>query len=147
MNLLSKNAPLEESIARMRSVLEEVGCGLNFSAEKHPLEHCYSVNLASTEAPNHIYSNGKGVCSEASMASALGEYIERLQTNNFFIDFHLPGRRYYPDEAVFGFDEPYIDDALRAVYDPHGEMGDEEWVDFNSDYEKVIAVAQESGYV
>ena len=31
-----------------------------------------------------IYSNGKGIVSDASMASALGEYIERLQTNNFY---------------------------------------------------------------
>ena len=135
MKILSKNAPVEESIARMRAALDTVGCGLNFSAEKHPLDHCYSVNLASVEAPNHIYSNGKGVCSEASMASALGEYIERLQTNNFFIDFHLPGRSYYPDEVAFGFDEPFLCDELRSVYDPHGEMGDEEWIDFNSDYE------------
>ena len=89
MNLLSKNASLEESIARMRSTLETVGCGLVFSQEKHPLEHCYSVNLASTEAPNHIYSNGKGVLSDASVASALGEYIERLQNN--FSSIFPPG--------------------------------------------------------
>ena len=149
MNLLSKNAPLEESIARMRSTLETVGCGLVFSQEKHPLEHCYSVNLASTEAPNHIYSNGKGVLSDASVASALGEYIERLQTNNFFIDFHLPQRRYYPDEVAFGFDEPYLDDDLRGIYDPHGEMADEDWIDYNSDYDdKIVSlpfVKQSSG--
>lgn len=138
MKILSKNAPLEESIAAMRDALERVGCGLNFSAEKHPLRHCYSVNLASTEAPNHIYSNGKGICSEASFASALGEYIERLQTNNFFIDFYLPGRRYYPDEKVFSFDEEYLSRDLRKIYDPHGEMGEEELVDFNSDYEENI---------
>ncbi len=138
MKILSKNAPLEESIAVMRTALEKVGCGLSFSAEKHPLQHCYSVNLASTEAPNHIYSNGKGICSEASYASALGEYIERLQTNNFFIDFYLPERRYYPDEKAFGFDEEYLCDDLRAIYDPHGEMSDEEWVDFNSGYEDKI---------
>lgn len=141
MNLLSKNAPLEESIERMRSVLKEAGCEMTFSAEKHPLQHCYSVNLASTEAPNHIYSNGKGILSEASFASALGEYIERLQTNNFFIDFYLPGRRYYPDEVAFGFDEEYLAPDLRNIYDPHGEMNDEDWIDFNSDYEdKIVAL-------
>lgn len=141
MKILSKNAPLEESIERMRSVLNDVGCGLKFSAEKHPLQHCYSVNLASTEAPKHIYSNGKGTCSEASFASALGEYIERLQTNNFFIDFYLPERRYYPDERAFGFDEAYLSGELRAIYDPHGEMSDEEWIDFNSAYEdRIVAL-------
>ncbi len=78
MNFLSKDAPLEDSIAKMAAVLEEVGCETTFSHEKHPLEHCYSVNLASVEAPNYIYSNGKGIVSNASMASAFGEYIERL---------------------------------------------------------------------
>src|SRR5574340_444898 len=87
MNLLSKTAPLEVSIAKMKYVLTDAGCEIAFSEERHPLEYCYSVNLTSVEAPKHIYSNGKGILSEASMASALGEYIERLQTNNFFIDF------------------------------------------------------------
>ena len=94
MNFLSKDAPLEESITKMQDVLADVECKTTFSHEKHPLEHCYSVNLTSAEAPRHIYSNGKGIVSNASMASALGEYIERLQTNNFFIDFHLPNRKY-----------------------------------------------------
>jgi len=138
MDLLSKNAPLEESIEKMHSALREAGCEMVFATEKHPLQHCYSVNLASVEAPNHIYSNGKGVLSAASTASALGEYIERLQTNNFFIDFHLPERHYYPDEKAFGFDEAYLSDELRRIYDPHGDMADEEWVDFNSDYEDKI---------
>jgi len=141
MNLLSKNAPLEASIARMHTVLEAVGCRMTFSAEKHPLEHCYSVNLASVEAPNHIYANGKGICSEASTASALGEYIERLQTHSFFVDFHLPQRDFYPDAVAFEFGGGYLNDELRAVYDPEGELDDTDLVDFNSDYEeKVVAL-------
>ena len=115
MNFLSKNAPLKESIENMRAVLADVGCKTTFSNEKHPLEHCFSVNLTSVEAPGHIYSNGKGVVSDASMASALGEYIERLQTNNFFVDFHLPDRKYYPDEVAFEFGGAYLNDELRAV--------------------------------
>ena len=89
MNLLSKTAPLEKSIQKMRDVLLDVGCEVVFQEQIHPLTNCYSVNLSSTETPRHIYSNGKGIESDASVASALGEYIERLQTNNFFIDFYL----------------------------------------------------------
>ena len=141
MNLLSKNAPLEESIAKMQNVLASVGCETTFSQEIHPLSHCYSVNVASVEAPNHIYANGKGSLSEASMASALGEYIERLQTNNFFIDFYLPNRKYYPDEVAFDFDGGYMNDALRTLYNPDGEMHDSDLVDYNSDYkDKVVAL-------
>ena len=141
MNLLSKNAPLEESIAKMKAVLADVGCEMTFSQQKHPLAHCYSVNLASTEAPRHIYSNGKGIVSDASVASALGEYIERLQTNNFFIDFHLPSRKYFPDEVAFDFGGGYLNDELRSVYDPDGELGDEDLVDYNSDYtDRIVAL-------
>lgn len=125
----------------MEAVLAEVGCEATFSDEKHPLENCYSVNLASIEAPRHIYSNGKGIVSDASKASALGEYIERLQTNNFFIDFYLPNRKYYPDEMAFGFDEKYLSDELRAIYDPHGELDEDDFVDYNSDYlDKIVAL-------
>ena len=141
MNFLSKDAPLEESIAKMQDVLADVECKTTFSHEKHPLEHCYSVNLTSAEAPRHIYSNGKGIVSNASLASALGEYIERLQTNNFFIDFHLPNRKYYPDEIAFEFGGAYLNDELRSVYDPDGELAGEDLVDYNSDYEdKIVAL-------
>lgn len=141
MNLLSKSSPLEESIQKMEAVLRDVGCEAIFSDEKHPLEHCYSVNLASIEAPRHIYSNGKGIVSDASKASALGEYIERLQTNNFFIDFYLPQRKYYPDEVAFEFGGGYLNDALHAIYNPNNELSDEDWVDYNSDYEdKIVAL-------
>ena len=141
MNLLSKNAPLEESIKKMRAVLADVGCETTFSQEKHPLEHCYSVNLTSVEAPKHIYSNGKGILSGASMASALGEYIERLQTNNFFIDFHLPERKYYPDEVAFEFGGEYLNDELFKIYNPDGQLSNEDLVDYNSDYtDKVVAL-------
>ncbi len=141
MNFLSKEAPLQQSISQMKSVLSDVGCEVLFLEEKNPLTHCFSVNLSSKEAPRHIYSNGKGVLSDASVASALGEYIERLQTNNFFIDFHLPSRKYYPDEVAFGFDEAYLSDELMAVYNPDGNLSPEDLVDFNSDYDdKIVAL-------
>ena len=141
MNLLSKTAPLEESISKVQKVLGDVGCKTIFSQTKHPLQNCYSVNLSSHEAPNHIYSNGKGVVAEASMASALGEYIERLQTNNFFSDFYLPKRKYYPDEAHFEFDGEFLNEELLYMYDPNGELDGEDLVDFNSDFEdKIVAL-------
>ncbi len=141
INFLSKDATLEESLAKMKKILNDVGCEINFSQSKHPLENCFSVNLSSAEAPKHIYSNGKGILGDASMASALGEYIERLQTNNFFIDFHLPNRKYYPDEIAFEFGGEYLNKELKEIYNPTGELTDEDLVDFNSDYsEKIVAL-------
>ena len=145
MNILSKNAPLEVSILKMETILSDLGCGITFATEKHPLQNCYSVNLASIEAPNHIYSNGKGTISGASKASALGEYIERLQTNNCFIDFHLPNRAYYPDQKVFEFGEGYLNPSLHVIYNPSNEMSHEDLVDFNSDItDKIVALPFQS---
>lgn len=141
MNILSKSAPLEESILKMQKVLADVGCKTTFSQEKHPLQNCYSVNLSSVEAPSHIYSNGKGVLSDASMASALGEYIERLQTNNFFIDFYLPKKKQHPDEMAFEFGGDYLNEELLSIYDPEGELGSEDLVDYNSDItDKILSL-------
>ncbi|MFK5938785.1 MAG: YcaO-like family protein [Sulfurimonas sp.] len=141
MKLLSKDATLEDSLVKMQNVLNDVGCKVNFSQSKHPLKNCFSVNLSSSEAPRHIYSNGKGILSDASKASALGEYIERLQTNNFFIDFHLPNRKYYPDEVAFEFGTEYLNEELKEIYNPTAELTDEDLVDFNSDYvDKIVSL-------
>lgn len=141
MHILSKDASLEVSIAAMQRILHDLRYEVCYSAQKHPLPHCYSMNLASQEAPHHIYSNGKGTLEDSCKASALGEYIERLQTNNFFIDFYLPGRTYYPDQKVFEFGGDYLNASLHVTYNPHLDMSDEDWVDFNSDYEdKVVAL-------
>lgn len=141
MNLLSKNSSLEESITKMRAVLTDMDTQVTFSVEKHPLEHCYSVNLAYDGAQNYIFSNGKGIVSLASTASALGEFIERLQTNNFFTEFYLPQREYYPDEKVFDFDEEFIDTDLKRFYDPNGKLEPEDFIDFNSDYrDKIVSL-------
>ena len=35
------------------------------------------------------FTNGKGASKKAALASALGEYFERLSTNYFFADFYL----------------------------------------------------------
>ena len=141
MNLLSKTAPLEKSIQKMRDVLLDVGCEVVFQEQNHPLTNCYSVNLSSVEAPRHIYSNGKGTETDASVASALGEYIERLQTNNFFIDFYLPKRTQYPDEVLFDYADEYLSEELLAIYDPNGELSGDDLIDFNSDHlDKILCL-------
>ncbi|MDY0115993.1 MAG: YcaO-like family protein [Sulfurimonadaceae bacterium] len=138
MNFPSKASPLQTSIASMQKALTNAGYDTTFSTQKHPLEHCFSHNLASTEAPSLIYTNGKGTLSEASIASALGEYIERLQSNTFFIDFYLPSRAYYPDEVAFDLDGGYLSPELLEIYDPHQELALEDLVDFNSDKDDAI---------
>lgn len=141
MNLLSKTASLEDSISSMQNALQSIDATYTLSHQKHPMEYCYSVNIASKEAPKHIYANGKGSCEKASLASALGEYIERLQTNMFFSDFYLPNMKYFPDQKEIHFGDEYLDEYLKTLYDPNDELYDDDMVDFNSDLEdKIVAL-------
>lgn len=141
MDLLSKTAPLEISISKMKKVLEDVGIDILFSETKHPLKSCYSINLGSKEVPKYIYSNGKGIIVEAAIASALGEYIERLQTNLFFSDFYLFDKNQYPDEILFDLDGEFLNEDLFEIYDPSGELSSEDLIDYNSNLEdKIVAL-------
>jgi len=141
MKILSKNSSLEESLEKMTKTLKDVGSEITFAESKHPLKNCFSVNLSSNDAPKHLYSNGKGTSSEASTVSALGEYIERLQTNNFFIEFYIPDRIAYPDEKVFSFDEEYLDKDLAKFYNKDGAFAASDFVDYHSNhFDKVVSL-------
>ncbi len=141
MQLLGKNAPLEVTLANMSNVLKKLDIKTTLSTELHPLKNCFSLNLSFDGAKNFIYSNGKGINHEATLASAYGEFIERLQTNNFFSDFYLPNKEHFPDEILFDVDnflEDNFDKKLKKIYDPHNELSGEDLVDFNSAYEDKI---------
>lgn len=81
---------------------------------------------------------------KAALASALGEYFERLSTNYFFADFYL-GRQiaegdfvHYPNEKWFPIPEDdalpagILDERLHAFYDPQQELSASDLVDLQS---------------
>ncbi len=141
MKLLGKSASLEVTLENMLNAINKLDINTTLSAEIHPLQNCFSINLSFDDAPQLIYSNGKGNTQDASLASAYGEFIERLQTNNFFSDFYLPNRQHFKDEMLFDFKEEYLTKELRAIYNPNGELVDEDFIDFNSDIEdKIVAL-------
>lgn len=139
--LLSKDAPVELTIQKMQEALQNLGASYTLKDLKNPLNRCYSINIASIEAPKHIYANGKGNSIEATKASALGEYIERLQTNMFFADFYLPKLNYFLDQKEFDFRGGYLNKELLKIYDPYNELLKEDLIDFNSDYfDKIVSL-------
>ena len=133
MKILSKNATAEESIFKMNNALKSISAGVVFGKQLHSLVNCYSVNLKSLDAPDHIYTNGKGINELSCTASALGEYIERLQTNNFFIEFYMQNKKFYNDEKRFTNTNDFLNEKLHKFYDPNGELVFDDFVDFNSD--------------
>ncbi|MGL5800253.1 MAG: 30S ribosomal protein S12 methylthiotransferase accessory factor YcaO, partial [Plesiomonas sp.] len=99
----------------------------------NPVPNVWSVHIRDKDCPQ-CFTNGKGATKKAALASALGEYFERLSTNYFFADFYLGEQIangdfvHYPDEKWFAIPEDdslpegILDESLRDYYDPEGEL-------------------------
>ena len=86
--ILGKDAPLEESIERMSAGLQALGFEIEETRWLNPVPHVWSVYIHEKHCPL-LFANGKGTSREAALASALGEFFERLSCNYFFADYFL----------------------------------------------------------
>lgn len=80
IDLLHKDASPADTIARIHNILESVGLrreSLVISWKK-AWDHCHSCHIYFRDYPL-LAANGKGLTEELTYASALAEYIERLQ--------------------------------------------------------------------
>ncbi|WP_392439327.1 30S ribosomal protein S12 methylthiotransferase accessory factor YcaO [Edwardsiella piscicida] len=138
-----KDAALEDSIDRFQQQLQALGFNIEEASWLNPVPHVWSVHIRDRDCPQ-CFTNGKGASKKAALASALGEYFERLSTNYFFADFYL-GRAiangdfvHYPDEKWFPLPEDdrlpagLLDDGLRAFYDPDGDLTAGDLIDLQS---------------
>ncbi|MBL3519025.1 YcaO-like family protein [Arcobacter lanthieri] len=140
MNIVSKDAPLEVSISKMKKILDDFGYKVKLSKEKNPVKNSYSINLSFEGANNYIFSNGKGSMLDSCLASAYGEFIERLQTNLYFNDFYLEDRKFFPDQKEFNIDDDFFPDELKKHYDTK-DFENEDFLDFNSNnFDKIISI-------
>lgn len=145
-----KDSCLEDTIGKATGLLDALDIATETVSWLNPAPGCWSVHLQASACP-HLYTNGKGTSRLACHASALGEFFERLQTNFFFAEYYLDEdvaeRRFlhYPDERWFppGDDggvpvaspdgTELLDQELRALYDPDGELRAEHLRDNNTD--------------
>ncbi|EJA2549888.1 YcaO-like family protein [Serratia marcescens] len=138
-----KDAALEDSIARFQQKLSDLGFNIEEASWLNPVPHVWSVHIRDRDCPL-CFTNGKGASKKAALASALGEYFERLSTNYFFADFYL-GRQiaegdfvHYPNEKWFPIPEDdalpagILDERLHAFYDPQQELSASDLVDLQS---------------
>ncbi|AXK49010.1 hypothetical protein CRU87_08240 [Aliarcobacter trophiarum LMG 25534] len=140
MKLISKDAPLELSILKMRKIIDDLNFKIKLSKEKNPVKNSFSVNLSFEGANNYIFSNGKGSISDASLASAYGEFIERLQTNLYFNDFYLQDRKFFYDQKEFEKNSDFLDKEIKKYYTLKGIEKDD-FLDFNSDhFSKIVSI-------
>ena len=112
-----KDAALEDSISKIQLLLKKLGFDVEEVSWQNPLPNVWSVHLRDKDCPL-LYSNGKGICKKAALASALGEFVERLRTNFFFSSYYLlKTSKYYPDEKFFSLkSKKYLSEELREFY-------------------------------
>ncbi len=137
-----KDAALEASIAIMQHKLMKLGFNIEEASWLNPVPYVWSVHIRDKDCPL-CFTNGKGASKKAALASALGEYFERLSCHYFFADYYL-GKDYssasfvhYPDEKWFQFSdnqlpEGLMDQRMKDYYDAEGELGAEHLIDCNS---------------
>ena len=138
-----KDAALEDSIARFQQKLLDLGFHIEEASWLNPVPNVWSVHIRDKECAL-CFTNGKGATKKAALASALGEYFERLSTNYFFADFwlgetiangpfvHYPNEKWFPLTDDDALPEGLLDDRLRAFYDPENELAGSMLIDLQS---------------
>lgn len=138
-----KDAALEDSIARFQQKLQDLGFNIEEASWLNPVPNVWSVHIRDRDCPL-CFTNGKGASKKAALASALGEYFERLSTNYFFADFWLGDSIangdfvHYPNEKWFKLTEDeslpqgMLDERLRKFYDPENELSASDLIDLQS---------------
>ncbi|MBS0854721.1 MULTISPECIES: 30S ribosomal protein S12 methylthiotransferase accessory factor YcaO [unclassified Tatumella] len=138
-----KDAALEDSISRFQHKLQSLGFTIEEASWLNPVPNVWSVHIRDRDCPL-CFTNGKGASKKAALASALGEYFERLSTNYFFADFwlgetvaggdfvHYPNEKWFPLTEDDDLPEGLLDPALRKFYDPDNVLGASLLVDLQS---------------
>jgi len=142
-----KDAALETSIDTLQAKLQAIGFHIEEASWLNPIANVWSVHIHDRDCPM-LFTNGKGSSRKAALASALGEYFERLSTNYFWADFYL-GKTiansnfvHYPQEKWFALDESgslpdgLLDSDCLAFYDPETALDATRLVDLNSGNEE-----------
>ena len=141
--IAGKDLPLEQTIANMSGVLAALGMKIEIASWRNIVPNVWSLHVRDAHSPM-CFTNGKGSTKESALASALGEFIERLSCNHFYggqfwgEDIANAPFVHHPNERWF---QPGPDDALPAdmldvhcldIYNPDGELRGSHLIDTNS---------------
>ena len=124
-----KDKDLESSIAFMHGQLLTLGFDIEEVSWLNPVEGVYSVHIRD-KGCHALFTNGKGSSKKACLASALGEFFERLSCNYFFADYYL-GEAISQQEFVHYPNEKWFE--VVANQRPAGLMNDSLWAYFDAE--------------
>lgn len=141
--IAGKDLPLEQTIANMSGVLANLGIKIEIASWRNIIPNVWSLHIRDAHSPM-CFTNGKGSTKESALASALGEYIERINCNHFYAGqfwgedladapfVHDPNERWFkpgPDDAL---PAEILDDYCLPIYDPENELRASHLYDTNS---------------
>ena len=141
--ITGKDLPLEQTIANMTSVLAALGIKIEIASWRNIVPNVWSLHIRDAHSPM-CFTNGKGSTKESALASALGEYIERLSNNHFYAGsywgeeianaefVHYPNERWFKPGRKDALPKEILDDYCLEVYNPDGELRGSHLIDTNS---------------
>lgn len=141
--IAGKDLPLEQTIANMSALLAELGIKIEIASWRNIIPNVWSLHIRDAHSPM-CFTNGKGATKESALASALGEYIERLSCNHFYAGaywgeqlaqaefVHYPNERWFKPGRKDALPREILDDYCRPIYDPDGELRGSHLYDTNS---------------
>ena len=141
--IAGKDLPLEQTIANMSGFLAGLGIKIEIASWRNLVPNVWSLHIRDAHSPM-CFTNGKGSTKESALASALGEYIERLNCNHFYNDqfwgedianaafVHYPQERWFKPGKKDALPKGLLDDYCLGIYNPDGELRTSHFYDTNS---------------
>ncbi len=141
--IAGKDLPLEQTIANMSGLLANLGIKIEIASWRNLIPNVWSLHIRDAHSPM-CFTNGKGATKESALASALGEYIERLSNNHFYAGafwgedianaefVHYPNERWFKPGKKDALPTEILDEYCLNIYNPDGELRASHLVDTNS---------------
>nr|WP_319528189.1 OsmC domain/YcaO domain-containing protein [Pseudomonas laurentiana] len=141
--IAGKDLPLEQTIANMSGILADLGMKIEIASWRNIVPNVWSLHIRDAQSPL-CFTNGKGATKEGALASALGEFIERLNCNFFYNDqfwgediatapfVHYPNERWFKPGRKDALPAGILDEYCLQVYNPEGELRGSHLYDTNS---------------
>ena len=141
--IAGKDLPLEQTIANMSGILADLGMKIEIASWRNIVPNVWSLHIRDAHSPM-CFTNGKGATKEGALASALGEFIERLNCNFFYNDqfwgeeianaefVHYPDEKWFKPGAKDELPSEILDDHTLKIYNRDGELRGSHLFDTNS---------------
>ena len=141
--IVGKDLPLEETIANMSGLLANLGIKIEIASWRNLIPNVWSLHIRDAHSPM-CFTNGKGSTKESALASALGEYIERLSNNHFYAGafwgddianaafVHYPNERWFKPGPQDRLPTEILDEYCLKIFNPDGDLRASHLIDTNS---------------